>query len=423
MTFEEAKEQLKQGYINANLELIDEHAEELYFNFRSDQFKISKSDIEEFAEFDNQKSEFETQPCECSVVSKNYREQIISGLHPRARMMGPRFWNYHFGVQGGENIYVEVGQCSDSFVNYFRFQEQYVDLCTDGPLRFRARNRNGETFAELKECLYRPLTIKIFNLKETSIKTAIQKSTDIIESCIFVLSSLKEYPIELLDEWPIRRRRTKTPRDFEFGQSERNSNLPLPRFKLNSTLVRLHQQATSSDIPSLKYLSFYQILEFYFLSVADENLYNNLTRRINDLKFKTTPNHLDKLIQDVVSHKRENDETEMLKNVLKKYVDENDIIEFITEYEKFLERKVYTAKRTIFGNEISATSMNSGHVYGNIAKTIKSIRNALVHSSDRHERNDRYIPYSKEGTTLLELEIPLIKFLADKVIIATSTNI
>ena len=188
-------------------------------------------------------------------------------------------------------------------------------------------------------------------------------------------------------------------------------------------MVRLHQQATSSDIPSLKYLSFYQILEFHFLSVADENLYNNLTRRINDLKFKTVPNQLDKLIQDVVNHKRENDETEMLKNVIRKFVDENDIIEFITEYEKFLEKKVYTAKRTIFGNEISATALNSGHVYGNVAKTIKAIRNALVHSSDRYERNDRYIPYSKEGTTLLELEIPLIKFLADKVIIATSTHL
>lgn len=423
MTFEEAKEELKQGYIKVNLELTDEHAEELFFNFRSDQFKISKADIEEYNQFATQKSDFETQPSECSIVSKNYREQIIANLHPRARMMGPRFWNFHFGVQDGESLYVEVGQCSDTFVNYFRLQEQYLEMCTDGPMRFRARTRNGETFAELKDCLYRPLTIKVFNLKEASIKAATQKSNDIIENCIFTLSSLRENPIELLDEWPLRRRRTKTPKNFEFGQSERNSNLPLPRFKLNSTLVRLHQQATSSDIPSLKYLSFYQILEFHFLSVADENLYNNLTRRINDLKFKTVPNQLDKLIQDVVNHKRENDETEMLKNVIRKFVDENDIIEFITEYEKFLEKKVYTAKRTIFGNEISATALNSGHVYGNVAKTIKAIRNALVHSSDRYERNDRYIPYSKEGTTLLELEIPLIKFLADKVIIATSTHL
>jgi hypothetical protein len=424
MTFEEAKESLKQGYVKANFELVDEHPEELFFTFRSEQYKISKADIDNYLQVNNQKADFESQPCECSIVSKTYREQIVANLHPRARFMGPRHWNYHFGVQDSQGVHVEIGQCSDMFVDYFRFQEQYLELCLDGTMRFRARNRQGENGAELKECLYRPLTIKVFNLNEANNKAAIQKSNDVIESCIFALSSLKGNPIELLEEWPLRRpRATKEPRDFEYEQTERNSSLPMPKFKLNSILVRLYQQATSSDIPSLKYLSFYQILEFYFLSVADENLYNSLTRRINDLKFKSTPNHLDKLIQDVVSHKRENDETEMLKNVIKKYVDEEEIINFIVEYERFLERKVYTVKRVVFGNDISATTLNPGHVIGNIAKIIKAIRNALVHSSDRYERNDRYIPYSKEGTTLLELEIPLIKFLADKLIISTSTNL
>ncbi|MGA2298772.1 MAG: hypothetical protein ABSG15_14590, partial [FCB group bacterium] len=150
---------------------------------------------------------------------------------------------------------------------------------------------------------------------------------------------------------------------------------------------------------------------------------NSLSRKINDLKFKTVPSHLDKLIQDVLNHKNENDETEMLKNVIKKYVDENDIMDFITQYEDFLDKKVYTIKRTIFGHEIAATPLNSGHVIGNIAKTIKAIRNALVHSSDRHERNEIFIPYSKEGMTLLELELPLIKYLAEKVIIATSISL
>jgi len=336
--------------------------------------------------------------------------------------MGPRFWNYHLGSTDIENLYVEVGRCSDLFANYFRFQPAYLELSMEGPMRFRSR-RDGRDFSELKECLFRPLTIKVFNLKETTIKSAIQRSNEIIENCIFTLSSLKENPIELLDEWPLRQEKTRNPRDFEYGSHIGNSNLPLPQLKLNSTLVRLHQQATSSDIPSLKYLSFYQILEFHFLTVADENLYNSLSRRINDLKFKPVPSQLDKLIQDVVNHKRDNDETEMLKSVLKKYVDESDILDFITRYEAFLGKKVYTPKRTIFGNEISASALGGGHVYGYVAKTIKTIRNALVHSSDRYERNDRYIPYSKEATTLLETEIPLIKFLADKVIIASSSQL
>jgi hypothetical protein len=419
MTFEDAKKELKQGYLNIKFELADEHAEELFFKYRDDMYKINKTDIDEYLNFLQSKSEFDKAPSECSLVSKNYREQIISHLHPRARMMPPR--SYQLGEKDEENTYVEIGPSSEIFTNYFRFQEQYVEIFSERLHRFRGRS--SENFQEMKDALYRPLTIKVYNIKETSIKGAIQKSNEIIDNCIFIVSSLKEAPFELLESWPVRKPRGKTPRDFEFGQIFRSPNLPLPKMRLHSILIRFYQQATSTDIPSLKYLAFYQILEFFFLSVSDENLYINLSRKINDLKFKTTPNHLDKIIQEVISHKRENNETEMLKNVITKYLDENDIIEFITEYESFLGKKIYITKRSIFGTEISGTTLNSGHVIGNISKTIKAVRNALVHSSDRYDRNDRYIPYSKEGTELLELELPLIKFLAEKVIIASGTNL
>ncbi|MDO7851903.1 hypothetical protein [Hymenobacter convexus] len=429
MDFIEAKEQLKQGYIKAGLELSDEHGEELFFNFRSDPLKISKEDIESYVELSNTRNSFETKPSECSIISKNYREQIVTNIHPRARLMGPRFWEFMFGddkisEDGSQEIYVKVSPCSDTFINYFRFEDKYLEMCFDGPLRHRGGVRRPESHVELKESLYRPLTIKVFNLNEDSINAALQKSNHLIDSCIFTLSSLKENPIELLEEWPLRRRRKrKEPRDFEYGTFHNGRNLPLPKFRANSTLVRFYQQATGTDIPALKYLAFYQILEYFYLSVSDEVLYNSLTRKINDLKFKTNPSHLDKIIQDVVNHKRENDETEMLKSVLKKFIDEEEIIDFIKEYEGFLEKKVYTASRTVFGVEITATSLKTSHTIGNVAKIIKAIRNALVHSSDRHERNDRYIPYSKEGTYLIELELPLIKFLAEKVIVASSSSL
>jgi hypothetical protein len=267
------------------------------------------------------------------------------------------------------------------------------------------------------------MTIKVFNLKAASIDDAIEISTNVINGCLYSLSSLRQVSIEQVEEWPIRKRGEKTSKDFIYGENIEGHHFPLPKVQLNETLIKFYQQATSTDIPSLKYLAYYQILEYFFLKVADENLYNNLARRINDLKFKTNATHLDRLIQDVTNHKRDNDETEMLKNVIKKYVDENDLIDFINCYETFLEQKIYTARRTIFGNDISATALNSGHVFGNISKTIKAIRNALVHSSDRYDRNDRYIPYNKEGTELIQNELPLIKFLAEKVIISSSTNV
>jgi len=52
---------------------------------------------------------------------------------------------------------------------------------------------------------------------------------------------------------------------------------------------------------------------------------------------------------------------------------------------------------------------------------IKIIRNALVHSSDRYEGKKSYVPFS-ESTEIVEKHIPLLKFLAEKVIFATSLS-
>lgn len=109
----------------------------------------------------------------------------------------------------------------------------------------------------------------------------------------------------------------------------------------------------------------------------------------------------------------------MLKNVLNKFVDETELMDFINSYEKHIEDKLYTKKHTRFGEEIEV-KLEKGHVIGNVAKIIKTIRNALVHSSDTYERNLRHVPFSK-STEIVKREIPLVKFLAERVIIASAT--
>lgn len=424
MTIQEAKETLKQNYINAGLNLDNETLDTLFFSYGDEgRIKISKEDIEAFKDYSNSKKKYSNKPEECSIINKDYREHIVNDLNFRSRFL--RRKNFQFGDSKGTETYLEISPASDDFLNFFRFHEQYLKLCLPR-LSWSGEVIEGDKedeYEELFENLYRPTTIKIFNLKAKNIDTAISNSTDLIDRCLFSISSLREIPMELIDQWPVRNRDDKNSKNFHFGDKIEGNTLPIPKLSLNNTLIKFHKQATSTDIPSLKYLAFYQILEYFFLTVADENLYNNLSRRINDLKFTTDSSNLDRLIQDVTNHKRINDETEMLKNVLKKYVQEDDLMEFIVEFEKHLDKSIYTSKRIVFGTSISATALNSGHVFGNIAKTIKAIRNALVHSSDRHERNDRYIPYSKEGTQLIEDEIPLIKFLAEKVIIANASKI
>ena len=124
------------------------------------------------------------------------------------------------------------------------------------------------------------------------------------------------------------------------------------------------------------------------------------------------------MVHDVTKHGQETDETVMLKNVLNSFIDERELMEFIVSYEKYLDEKIYSKKHNVFGTNIEI-KLQEGHVFGNISKHIKEIRNALVHSTDRYERSTRHIPFTKT-TKKIAQDIPLMKFLAERIIIASA---
>ncbi|MBW2034069.1 MAG: hypothetical protein JRI94_10840 [Deltaproteobacteria bacterium] len=413
MNFEEAKNRLKEGYTNLGLELADEHQRELFFrNARGDfLIRIADQEIEEFAECENMRSSFEISPVECCVCSQGYREHVVNfSEYDRRRLFPFRDRVYVFGERSEENLFCEISTATNLFVNYFRFDEAFSRIAVDR-LRRPLYRGNREGAMDMYEVIYRPITIRLFNINSATIEAAIRKSTPILESCLFGLSYLKGITLILEEEW---QRRQPRVRPFQFGERFDGFELPLPRVNFNSDTIRFYQRGMSTDDPFIQCLSFYQVLEYYFVSISEEQLYNKLSQRINDLKFSTSPKNLDRLIQDTLTHKRETDETEMLKYVIFRFVDENEIVEFIKAYEEYLSENLYTKKRTIFGESVEVR-LNPGHVIGNLAKRIKIIRNALVHSSDRYERQQRYIPTSG-SEKMIRKEIPLLRFLAEKVI-------
>jgi hypothetical protein len=194
--------------------------------------------------------------------------------------------------------------------------------------------------------------------------------------------------------------------------------LELPAVRYDDDLLRFYQLGISTEIPELQYLAFYQVLEFFFVAVSDEALYGKLRTRLANPGFRLTPKYLDQIIAEVVGHSKMTDETEMLKLVLTKYVDETELLSFIGRYEDHLEDRWYTKKRERFGIELEVKSQQ-GHVIGNVAKIVKTVRNALVHSSDRFESHGRHIPFSK-SSDVVSKEVPLVKFLAERVIMASA---
>lgn len=200
---------------------------------------------------------------------------------------------------------------------------------------------------------------------------------------------------------------------FNFGERVPATSYPLPTASYNNDMVRYYRLGLSSDDPILKYLAFYQVLEYLFVTVYDEKLYQKLTHRLQHPGFFISTKNLDRIIQDVDDQRKQRNEESMLKIVLEKYIDTTELSEFISAYESHLQEKIYTNKRVIFGTELRV-NLEKDQVVGDVATTIKTVRNALVHSSDRYEREDRHIPFSE--STVVRKELPLLKFLSEKVI-------
>jgi hypothetical protein len=240
------------------------------------------------------------------------------------------------------------------------------------------------------------------NLKSTGLIT--------IKNCLFKVA-VEDH--DCLSVWAPKTKRLKTTY-FDDGADDNS----IPRSNYDENVVSYYKVATASPFPSQSFLAYYHVLEYHFLRVSEDLLHHRLTVLLNEPRFKTGRDNLDKVISIVRGQDARSDETEMLRNVLNRYIQETDLIEFIGRVEAKCEEKIYTKKRKVFG-ELIEISAREGHALANAANAIKHVRNAIVHSSDRYNRDECHIPLSDSENTIEEF-IPLVRYIAEKVIFGTA---
>lgn len=233
-----------------------------------------------------------------------------------------------------------------------------------------------------------------------------------IRACLFSLAYGKNEAWEVRDD--IKSRGFISPRLVD-----EDVELEIPSANYDPILASYYKVAKSSSFPGQVFLSYYHILEYHFLRVADENLYQAVRAKLNDPAFKATYNNVSRLLSIIKRNDDTGDEKQMLKSVLIKYVPEEDYIEFVKRLEADANEKLYSSgKQEIFG-ESFAIKLEQGHALANTSSVLKHIRNSLVHSSDRYAREDCFIPFS-ESEGIVYKYIPLVQFMAEKVIFSTA---
>lgn len=190
-----------------------------------------------------------------------------------------------------------------------------------------------------------------------------------------------------------------------------------PKRLYGDSLVGRYQMALSSEIPFVKFISYYHIIEHFFEMILNENLVKITQNMITAPNFSyNSKNDINRLIKKVINvHKSYSyNEQEALRLTMVKYVDIDDLkSDLSTKYRK--EYEFYKSSVVSFseGGIIDFDQVKDSEIYKSIANRIYETRNSVVHSKEGEK--PKYIPFTHDDA--LALEIPLIELIAEQVII------
>lgn len=197
----------------------------------------------------------------------------------------------------------------------------------------------------------------------------------------------------------------------------RTDEVNAPRKFYNPETLSYYRKAIMTEDSYNKYLSFYHVLEYYFDEMFNEILINGTREKITspDFSYKNDDSimQLIKFFKKTMNLNRENgimgNEKKSLMHLLEKVLDPDEILDQLQENEI----EYYKNTQVPFSSG-SAIQFNSDKFYNNMTNRIYSTRNALVHSKSGQQKSS-FNPFHDEDA--LKKEIPLIKHVAEKVLI------
>lgn len=313
---------------------------------------------------------------------------------------------------------------SDEFLFFILKKLKTHDLLKDfrNP-KFRIQNfiRREETnkfIVLLRYVLGGLLSIRIKSEKMFNI----EKFEDLLNSFKFHISYNLNLPIvetKSVDDLIRIRRLTRIRRVSK-------QELEPPKRKYIHDLIYYYQMGMSAINPVLKFISYYNIIEYFFEKVYNEELIRSVREDITkpDFSYKND-GHIQKLINGIKKKVSLKDGREIineplaLKLTLQKLIPElDDLKNQISECKQNLIEYYKNAKISFSdGNAVDFEEREKSKIYSNLARRIYKTRNSIIHSK---ELKKRYTPFHDEKE--LMKEIPLIRLISEIIIINSFTG-
>jgi hypothetical protein len=344
---------------------------------------ISDDDIAEYTELLQVKSQLSTVQG-IGLANIKFREQL---LHPLDTGIDEDdLQDFVYKDEQVSETYVEIGEASLVYANYFRFDPDYIQLCLDRlftlPEKYRRASANEAL--DIRHIFRRPLAIRVFEIQARNSAEAVRISDELIDSTLFTLAYDYDLPLMLAEKFP--------PSRFErlvaFQENDhRLKRLITPEASFRRDLVRLYQAGLASPIASHQFLSYYQIMELFFQDVNYGTVYEALDNLLHDESFRINESYLNRLVQIVEAHKQDTTTADLLEQLLRQHINSAEI------------------KR-----QIEASAGNAEETLYTLARRLVAIRDAIVTVGANN------LPVNESSVAK---EIALMKFLAERVILAT----
>ncbi len=203
------------------------------------------------------------------------------------------------------------------------------------------------------------------------------------------------------------------------------SEIDPPRRTYVPDLIHHYQLAVGTENPMLEYISYYHIVEHFFESVFNEALVEKIKNKITHPDFsykrKQDVSSLIKEIAKSIKIRGESmtfSEQEALRLTLKKYLDISELIVKLDEYDSSLV-EYYNSESVRFSNarKINLKDNDKNTILKHLSSRIYQNRNSIVHSKESDKA--KYTPFRDDK--ILVKEVPLLRFIAERIIFETST--
>ena len=213
-----------------------------------------------------------------------------------------------------------------------------------------------------------------------------------------------------------------------FRSGIRRSGQLFPYRSYTHALTKYYQQATISDIPFTQYLAYYHVAEFFFQSISEHAVFSEIEELITHPSFSPRSEDSIKSFYEKIKKRMRDQRDDGVWNernglllCLKEHVVDLNRLKSSIHSQDASAIEYYKSALVEFASESKCINFDESEelIYSNIRDRVYSIRNAIVHSKEGEKM--RYEPFIHD--VHLSKEIPLIRGIAEEIIINTSTVI